>query len=238
MNGMMAAQLGLTDISAIPINISIINSTLIMSSTIFSKPPPTHHIYSIIPPYSDPFVCPSQSAMVRGIIEEYNRQKSPASSAEMIQSHHTNPPSSKIPATNSVTVPPTILTQNTKSYSVLELLYNNPNDPSLGNPFETEEGIKDWKALAIHYHTRVMLSAKPSSPRVNYGGVPPPLLHLEKKLEICSYEMWKENWLSFFQRTQMPDRDGLSFLNEQSIPCQNSKTSFQFVTLWKVHLLC
>lgn len=117
-NRMTAAPLGLTNISTIPTNISIINSAPIMSSTIFSNPPPTYLVYSIIPRYLYLFVGPFQSAMVRGIIEEYKRKKYPASCAEIIQSPHTNPPSSsKILATNSVSVLPTIPTQNTQSYT-------------------------------------------------------------------------------------------------------------------------
>ena len=59
--------------------------------------------------------------------------------------------------------------------------------------------------------------------KINYGHVHPPTLHLEQELRSCTFEIWKKQWKDFYDKSQMFESEGLSFLKEHSVPDPNLK---------------
>ena len=81
-----------------------------------------------------------------------------------------------------------IHTEKPNSSSIIEISDSDINEPSLGDPFKTENRKHDYKALAIYYHAKASLGTKPNPPRFNNVKVLPPVLNLDADLPVCSYE--------------------------------------------------
>ena len=82
-----------------------------------------------------------------------------------------------------------------------------------------------YKAYMVHWRAKYLKRAKQkesvpakAAHKINYGRVHPSMLHLEQELRSCTYEIWKKQWMDFYEKSQMFESEGLAFLKEHSVP--------------------
>ena len=183
---------------------TLINATPRMSSVVIRTQ------IQLQPPISvaqtNPLVNPLQEE-IGNIVYDFHKQRYISTSLSNIQAQNTNPfltepvqkhnlittPSTSVGQT---TLPLTLPTQ-TVTHTNVNPTNTTPQEPNVGNLFEDADGNPDYKALLIHFKAQAQQAqtqlSKPTTHKMNYGRVPPPILNLDNELKSTTYQMWKES---------------------------------------------